>query len=120
MEISDKAKAKKVGIDTYCNRKIDLDGSHYWDTKGEVDLFYQKYADKSEPGKKLKAIFSDFEARSEQWLYIKGNYLYFTLDGAKYWYKLTSSTWEDEHINEVINSIEPFIEAWYYDRGTLD
>lgn len=100
-------------LNTYTTREIDNDGSIYLVKRAEVS----RYHDHNE---QLNAIFKRFKDQSEQQLFIIGNYLYFTLNGVKWYECLTSTSWEWENIEDLIEQISPLVSDIAYEWGRLD
>jgi len=97
----------------YQHQEQDNDYQYYWFMNRDVTL-YNCFSIQ------LNSIFSHFERQSEQQLFIKGNYLFFSLNGVKYWKSLTVSSWEWEHIQELIEQLKPLVDNIFYDPGRLD
>ena len=97
----------------YTSQEIDTDNSIYLVKKANVCRYHDH-------NKQLNAIFSQFKKDCKQKLFIIGNYLYFSLDGAKWYESLTSSSWEWEHIQELIQAIKPLVNDIAYEWGRLD
>lgn len=97
----------------YTHTAIDTDMSKYLVVNPEVYLY--KYHDT-----RLNAVFKRFEARCKPSLYITGNRLYFTLNGAKYWTSLSCFSSEWEYIADLLEEIEPLVCDVAYEVGHLD
>lgn len=97
----------------YQHLELDNDGCYYHFMNRDV----QPYRNEN---KELTALFKDFETRCEQHLYIKGNRLFFTINGVKYYEILTHSTWEWNNIGKLIKQMNSIAVDIFYFGGELD
>ena len=97
----------------YTKEQIDTDGSIYLVKCS--DVYCYKWHDSD-----LNAIFKRFQDRFDHGLYIIGNYLYFTLNGAKYWVSLCTFSGEWEGINTLVDEISKKVDFIAYEKGRLD
>lgn len=97
----------------YIHNEIDVDYSLY--PVKNADVYSYKWHDTQ-----LNDIFKRFQARCDGGLYIIGNYLYFTLNGAKYYVSLCSFESEEWYLADLIKEIEPLVCDIAYERGRLD
>lgn len=104
-----------VNLEHYTKVEIDTDLSKYLVKRS--DVYCYKYHDSA-----LNSIFDHFKSSLEQGPYIIGNYLYFTLKGAKYW--TTLSCWADEwnKIEQLIQELKAskIVKNIAYEVGRLD
>lgn len=100
----------------YMTLKLDNDGQYYWFVNNDVVAFHKWY------DKDVGELIEKWQKRLTQALYIKWNYLFFTLDNKKYWIKLSCSTEEWDNINEIINDFNAVknINNVVYEKGVLD
>lgn len=106
-------KARENNLAIYTTEEIDNDGSYYLKKKVGVEPY-----DWSSP--LLNDIFRRFKQRNSKGLYIIGNYLYFTLNGAYFYISLTSFSAEWKHIADLISEIRPYAKHIAYEYGRLD
>ena len=97
----------------YQHQELDLDNNYYWVINADVKMYRNE-------DKRINAIFKRFKEREEQKLYIKGNRLFFTLKGVKYYEILCYSSWEWENIADVIKELQKIASFVCYDMGELD
>lgn len=102
-------------LDLYTTIETDTDFSKYRVKRANVYCYKQHDT-------QLNAIFKRFESNLTPSLYIIGNYLYFTLDGAKYYTILSCWVDEWEHIDQLIKELNKIdrIKDIAYEYGRLD
>lgn len=88
----------KGNIETYCKAEQDLDYLYYWFMRSNVEPYNYKDS-------RLNALFKAFETLLKDGLYIKGNYLFFTLYGAQFYIKLSCFTDEWRNIDTIIDTL---------------
>lgn len=99
----------------YTREDIDTDGSKYLVKLAEV-YCYKNH------NKQLNAIFKRFSDNLEPGLYIIGNYLYFTLENAKYYTILSCWDTEWDEIPKLIQKLKQsgLVSNIAYEPGHLD
>ena len=100
----------------YETLRLDNDGQYYWFVNNDVKPFHKWY------DKDVGELIEKWQKRLKQALYIKWNYLFFTLNNTKYWIKLSCSTEEWDNINDIINDFNNVknLNNIIYDKGVLD
>lgn len=83
----------------YMKKSFEIDGSTYLSLRDDVKIYDNSYDI-------VNDILNSYQKRiGNNSNYIKGNYLFFTIDNIKYWVKLTSFENEELYINEIINDL---------------
>lgn len=100
-------------LSIYTHWAIDTDGSKYRVKNSEV-VGYKHHNDQ------LNIIFRQFQQRIGKGLYIIGNYLYFTLNGAKWYISLSCYETEEMYLDELIEQLKPIVSDIAYEIGRLD
>lgn len=103
----------KENLSLYTHREMDNDYSYY--LVKNSDVYGYKWTNNQ-----LNAIFKAFQDRCVDGLYIIGNYLYFTLNGAKYYISLCSFESEQWYLQDLIKEISPIVQNIAYEYGRLD
>lgn len=87
-------------INDYCEPQQDNDYNYYYFVRANIKTY--DYSNL-----RVNEVLSHFEKSLGKGLYIKGNRLFFTLNGAKnYIYGLSCFATEWQHINELIQELE--------------
>lgn len=100
-------------LDVYTHEEIDTDMSKYRVKNSEV-VGYKDH------NTEINAIFRQFKAKTTEGPYIIGNYLYFTLNGVKFYTTLSCFVSEEIYLDELIKKLSPLVECIAYERGRLD
>lgn len=102
----------------YVVRRIDVDGSYYDHTR--EDVFMTPCGDTID--KLIKYVRDQVNKSSfGYWYYIKGNYLYYTYKGHKFWTSVSCSSEEYIYIRSLINKMRlNGCTSIYYDGGRVD
>ena len=100
----------------YEHLEMDNDGCYYWFVNNDVKPFHKWY------DKAVGELIEKWQSHLKQALYIKWNYLFFTINGNKYWCKLSVSTEEWDNANAIINDFNAIkgVSNVVYDKGVLD
>lgn len=102
----------------YVVRKIDIDGSYYDLTREDVLM-----APRGDTIDNLIKYVRDQvnKASLGYWYYIKGNYLYYTYKGHKFWTIISCTSDEYMYVRSLINKMRlNGCTSIYYDGGRAD
>lgn len=111
--IMDKSKGD---ILKYCSLQTDNDYNDYYFLRNEVI----GYPYNDEKMNELIKVWKDKLNKMDDYLYIKRNYLFFTLNGSKFFIKLTCFTSEWRNIDRIISDFEKLSDSVSYLFGELD
>ena len=105
-------------LDLYTHKAIDNDYSTYLVINDDVEMW------RSGNNAKISAILSDFckkvDELTEQQIFIKGNRLFFTFEGVKYYFIPTCWATEWLLIDELLAALSKVAENVAYKTGELD
>lgn len=105
-------------LSIYTHKAIDIDYSSYLVINADV-LMWQ-----SGNNANITAILSDFSKKvdnlTEMQIFIKGNRLFFTFEGVKYWTIPTCWATEWQHINSLVAELSKVADNVAYKMGELD
>ena len=108
----------KNNIDLYTHEELDNDFSYYRVINADVI----RYRNGINP--QIDAILSDFRERidksAEQQLFIKGNRLFFTDKGIKYYVTLSCWAYEWLYIDDLMEELQKAANDIAYKQGELD
>jgi len=101
-------------ISSYCQPQQDNDYNYYWFVRADVVMYRQQDS-------RINEVLSRFERLFTEGLYIKGNKIFFTLDGAKYYvYGLSHFSSEWEGITDLLAELSKLADNVAYLYGALD
>lgn len=102
-------------IEAYCKAEQDNDYLYYWFMRSNVKPYNHNDS-------RLNALFKAFETLLKGGLYIKGNYLFFTLNKAQFYIKLSCFTDEWRNIQTIIDTLSQVdgVQDIAYLYGELD
>lgn len=100
-------------LDIYTFVEIDTDLSRYRVKRAELQLYLNSNED-------VNAILRRYRAQMDYGLYIVGNYLYFTLEGVKYWTIVSSFSGEWDYIETLMAELKKVATDVCYEKGHLD
>ena len=106
-------------ITAYCKYEMDNDYQYYYFMKNDVVTYSDKELSINAIIEKWKNLI-DEEDRKRGFLYIKGNYLFFTVNGKKYYEILSVSSNEWSKIKSIIKDFSKVSENVSYLYGELD
>lgn len=104
-----------VSLDKYTHYEQDND-YHYYRFKNRDVLPYHN------ENKDVNTILERYRKKIIQTLFIKWNWLYFSIDGIKYYEKISTSLEEEEYIEKIIKDLNAVkgVKDVCYEWGTLD
>jgi len=103
-------------IKDYCHKSLDNDYNYYYFLNS--DLYSYKHH--IQQINDLIQKWRDRLDKIDKGLYIKGNYLFFTINGARYYVSLSSFTSEWDNIKDIISDFSLLAENVAYLFGELD
>lgn len=105
-------------LSIYTHKAIDIDYSTYLVINADVVMW------RSGINAKITAILSDFSSKvdrlAEERIYIKGNRLFFTFEGVKYFTIPTCWATEWQQINNLVAQLSKVASNVAYKSGELD
>lgn len=105
-------------LNIYTHKAIDVDYSTYLVINADVVMW------RSGNNANITAILRDFSDKvdrlAEERIYIKGNRLFFTFEGVKYYFIPTCWATEWQHINSLVAELSKVANNVAYKMGELD
>lgn len=104
-------------LDIYTHWTLDVDYSKYRVTNSDVVLYRNQ-------DEAVNKVLSRFKEKCDQEhgiiYFIKGNRLFFTINGVKYWTILSCTAIEWEYIDSLIEDLSKIADNIAYKQGELD
>lgn len=109
---------KEDNLSIYTHKAIDVDYSSYLVINADVEMW------RSGNNANISAILSDFSKKVDEltdlMIYIKGNRLFFTYEGVKYWVIPSVFATEWFYIDDLIDELSKITDHVAYKQGELD